>query len=420
MKYVSLNVILTKLNEAYSNEKHFVWVLFPQVIVKGLLAIKFLCAARLLGPIDIGLVAIALLTIAIAETLTETGLRQAVIQKPEVLNKQEASAVWTLQTTRGLFIGVIIFSLSDYIAVFFNEQNAASLIAFAAVASILRSSISPGVFLAQRDRNFRKLALIELPPVILDLATTFTCIFYGYGAFSLILGTILGESLKLLIGWFLFRIDIQLNFNWKVINNLINYGKWIWGGSLVTAILNQADKILVGKFLGTSDLGLYQVAAKIAQLLISDSFTVLGQYLFPNFAHKHNKSVKKAQNYLYSVAKKAILILLLVVFLVFTLAEFIVSYTLGNEWMGAVPILKVLSISMIFSGLIAILVPYYRGIGKPKYIFVSTCLQLVVLIICAPLLLTYYGAVGMAYATLASIVTSTIFLITLQLKNGSL
>jgi Polysaccharide biosynthesis protein. len=55
-------------------------VLLQQLFVRGLVAVKFLALGRILGPSAIGSVSIALLAVAIAESLSDTGLPQAVIQ----------------------------------------------------------------------------------------------------------------------------------------------------------------------------------------------------------------------------------------------------------------------------------------------------------------------------------------------------
>ncbi|HZZ02708.1 MAG TPA: PST family polysaccharide export protein, partial [Paraburkholderia sp.] len=49
------------------------WVLLQQFAVRGLVAVKFLAIGRMLGPAAIGSVSVALLAVAIAEALSDTG-----------------------------------------------------------------------------------------------------------------------------------------------------------------------------------------------------------------------------------------------------------------------------------------------------------------------------------------------------------
>ena len=71
------------------------WVLLQQFAVRGLVAIKFLAIGRMLGPAAIGSVSVALLAVAIAEALSDTGLAQAVIQGEHPPSRSQLGALWT-------------------------------------------------------------------------------------------------------------------------------------------------------------------------------------------------------------------------------------------------------------------------------------------------------------------------------------
>jgi PST family polysaccharide transporter len=77
-------------------------------------------------------------------------------------------------------------------------------------------------------------------------------------------------------------------------------------------------------------------------------------------------------------------------------AGILVNLVLGSEWSDAVPILRVLAVPMLLGAVIAVLVAYLRGAGKPKVVTQATLIQLAVLLIVAPPLLYYFAAVGMA------------------------
>ena len=77
------------------------WVLAQQVAVRGLVAVKFLAIGRLLGPAAIGSVSVALLAVAIAESLSDTGLAQAVVQGRDAPTRDELGAVFTTLVARG-------------------------------------------------------------------------------------------------------------------------------------------------------------------------------------------------------------------------------------------------------------------------------------------------------------------------------
>ena len=74
----------------------------------------------------------------------------------------------------------------------------------------------------------------------------------------------------------------------------MNFSRWIWAGSVVNLLLNQFDKVLVGKLLGPAQLGAYQMSSKLAQMLLADAAIAMSQYLFPTFSAHHRREAGSA------------------------------------------------------------------------------------------------------------------------------
>jgi PST family polysaccharide transporter len=389
-------MVTVALKQMFARPDHALWVLVQQFAVRGMIALKFLLAAHLLGPDQIGLVGIATLSLAIVESLSDTGLSQAVVQSRSKISRQEAGAVWTLQLTRGVVLAVMLFVLAVPFSLLFKVPTSSSLIALAAIMPLLRNAFNPGIFLVQRDRNFRQLSIYEASAALLDLAITLLLIHLGFGPASILLGNIASDSLKLVLTWTWCRTPVTPNFQWRLIKSLTSFGKWIWGSSVITLVLNQLDKVLVARFLGVTEFGLYQVASRIAQLVIADGAVALGQYLYPTFAQRHRASSQGAREYLGWILRRWVLLAATVAALLVLVSGFLVSVVLGSEWTAAVPLLRVMAAPMFLGAVIAILVAYLRGTGKPRVVTEATLIQLIVLIACAPILLHYFEAIGMA------------------------
>ena len=88
-----------------------------KVIRKILSLIRLVIIGRILAPSDFGLMGIALLTMSAIETFSQTGYREALIQKKEDI-KGYLNAAWTVMIIRGFIIFIII-----YIFNFFNSTS---------------------------------------------------------------------------------------------------------------------------------------------------------------------------------------------------------------------------------------------------------------------------------------------------------
>ena len=398
---------------------HVIWVVLQQSTVRGLLALKFLMAARYLGPENMGLVGIATLTLAIVESLSDTGLSQAVIQRHQKLGTHEAGAVWTLQMVRGLTISILMLVIAVPVAMLFRVPDSASLIMLAALVPLIRNGFNPGLFLVHRARNFRGISIYEASGAVVDITTTLLLIHLGFGSAAILLGTLASDSVKLFLTWTFFATSLTPTFGWHRIRELTSFGKWIWGASIVTLALNQLDKVLVARFLGAAEFGVYQVASRIAQLIVADGAVALGQYLFPTFAQRRRESMDAANTYLLWVMRRLYLLELIICVLLAVGARFLVAIMLGENWSQAVPILRVMAISMFLGGGIAILVAYCRAIGSPKIVTQAVTVQLIVLIVVAPPLLLFFGGIGMAIASACALLAATLCL-AIKIKEGFL
>lgn len=386
---------LRPLQSTFSQAEHVGWTIFHQIVTRSLVVIKFFVAARLLGPEAVGLVAIAILSMAIVEALTDTGLQQAVIQNKKRLESTEAGALWTLQTTRGMLIFVALLVLSEQFARLLNAPEAGSLIQVTAFIAVIKNTVNPGPSLMLRDRNFRGTALYEVVASATDLLTTFTLILLGLGPMTMILGTAAGEAMKLALSWLAFRTPLTPNTRWGQIAHLTNFGKWIWGNSVLTLLLNQLDKILVAKYLGVSELGFYQTAARICQLLIAEPVMALGHYLFPTYAKLFREAPHEARRQLLRVLKLTFAFLAVSAAMVLITSGAIINLVLGDAWHETQRLAQIFVFPMVVGAIIAIFVPYLRAIAQPKQILIASGLQLFTLAAVAPFLIQTYGATGM-------------------------
>jgi O-antigen/teichoic acid export membrane protein len=103
------------------------WVFTLKIIEKIFTFIKLIILARLLAPNDFGLMGVALLTLSILETFSETGYQTALIQKNKDIRAYLDTA-WTVSIMRGIVLFIIIIFSAGYVGSFFKSTEASSII----------------------------------------------------------------------------------------------------------------------------------------------------------------------------------------------------------------------------------------------------------------------------------------------------
>jgi O-antigen/teichoic acid export membrane protein len=374
------------------------WVLLQQVVVRGFVAVKFLAIGRILGPEAIGAVSIALLAVAIAESLSDTGLAQAVVQHREAPTHTELGAVLSTLSMRGVLIGILIAALAPFMTSQFHMSGSIGLIFLAAVLPILRGIASPAYFVVTRQRGFQKLAGVECSASFTDCAVGLICALSGAGAYSVLIGLVAGELLKTTLTWTTMSPRPPIGLRFKGISHYVNFSRWIWAGSVVNLLLNQFDKVVVAKLLGPLQLGAYQMSSKLAQMLLADAAIAMSQYLFPTFSEHHRRDTQAAQKMFRRWLTLAVVGLAVVVVVLRLIAEPLFSIVLGPAWLSAVPLFKIFVINMAIGALIAILVSWLRAVGMPKVATHASIIQAIVLCVTVPIATHLWGVTGIAWS----------------------
>ncbi|WP_116609631.1 oligosaccharide flippase family protein [Paraburkholderia unamae] len=374
------------------------WVLLQQVVVRGLVAVKFLVIGRILGPSAIGLASVALLAVAIAEALSDTGLAQAVIQGPAPPSRAEAGAVWTTLATRGLLIGLLLVASAPLMDAQFHLGGAIGLVQLAALLPLLRGLASPAYFIAQRERHFQHIAAIEISSACIDCGLGIALALAGAGPYSLLLGMMVGEAVKSIVTWIALSPRPPVRLRWSGIGHYVGFSRWIWASSVIILITNQFDKVVVGKLLGPTQLGAWQMSSKLAQMLLADAALAMSQYLFPTFAAHHRGGAQAAARLFRWYLAAAALGLACVVIVLRFAAEPLFSLVLGAAWLSAVPLFRIFVINMAISALNSVLASYLRAVGDARAVTVASLLQVGALIVSVPPAMHLWNVTGIAWA----------------------
>lgn len=394
------------------DESAAIWVLLQQGIGRVAVAAKFLLLGRMLGPAAVGAIGAALLALAIAEALSDTGLAQAIVQAREAPTATQLGGALTTLAVRGAAIGGLGLALAPLLASAFHLGAQWTLFALAAIAPLVRGLVSPAYFVAQRERRFRYIAKVETSSALVDCGVALGLAASGVGPVAALLGTLCADSLKVVLTWSTLRARVPLGASWSGVAEYLRFSRWIWGASVVNLMLNQFDKVIVARLLGPASLGAYQVASKLAQLLLADAAIAAAQYLFPTLAAHHREHPQAAARRFGRIVVAGVCALASAVIVLRALAEPLVVLALGQAWLSAVPLFRAFVINMAIGALIALLVADLRAIGIPSAVTHASVLQAMLLVVAVPLAFRQWGVVGVVWASTAGLSVAALYMST--------
>jgi len=367
---------------------------------------KFVMAARILGPEGIGVFAVASLFLSFLEILTDTGINTILVQNGKELKKYINTA-WIISVVRGLIIFTVIIFLARPVSIFLKQPNSYFLILIISFVPLIKGLVNPLIVRYQKDLEFNKEFIFRVPIVLVDMFITIMLLYVTKNPSSLIWGMIASSIIELILSWLVIKPVPKIKYNKTLAKELINKGKWITSSGFFVYLFTQGDDWIVGKVLGAVDLGLYQMAYKLATLPTTETSNILLKVIFPTFV-KIKDDIYRLRNAYLKITAALLIFLIPFVFIMSTYTEFIVTLLFGIKWISIVGLVKVIT---IFSGLMSVMglsSALFLALNKQK--FTSNIMLLAVILMAITIIpsITRFGLLGAGYSVLLSWVVASI------------
>jgi PST family polysaccharide transporter len=300
--------------------------------------------ARLLTPLDFGVIAMVSSCVAFVKLIQDLSLNQATIQR-ERISPAQISALFWLSTAFSLLLALLLAACAPAVAWFFGEPRLTKLtIAFAALVFI-GGGQSQHFALLNRELKFKTLAAIDVlgatTSVLVGIAVAWLTASYWALFFSNLATSLVG----LVCVWIVCsfrpgRPSFEGDFK-----DIMQFGSGVSGFNIVNYFARNADNLLIGWSYGGEQLGLYERAYRLLLFPLS-LMLPLGRVMLPLLARlqsdpeRYRKAYTECISLLMMVTQPGILFV--VVF-----AEDVFLILLGPHWVPAAQIFRWLGLAGI-------------------------------------------------------------------------
>ncbi|HET8797588.1 MAG TPA: oligosaccharide flippase family protein, partial [Thermoanaerobaculia bacterium] len=307
-----------------------------------------------------------------------------------------AQVTFLVNIAAGVTWCVITLAAAPSIASFFHTPSGAPMMRAIALSFILKYLGNTHDALSQKDLRFRARFIPELSLALVKAAVSIGLALAGFGAWSLVWGHIAGVGIRTILLWLVVDWRPRLGIPRDLLKPMLAYGRGIIAVNVLAAITHHADLAVVGRMLGTTALGLYQLASRIPETTIVVLLSVVSSVLFPAFSRMHAGGASLREPYLEVTRTLAAAIFPLAAGLIL-LARPLILLFLGERWLGAVPILQALTACAAVRALGTHAGDLLKATGRPRLL---ARLAIVKAAIVLPALLfgARFGAAGVARA----------------------
>lgn len=354
--------------------------------------IVFLIALmRLLGPRSYGIVSQAAVIIAVAQIFVHFGLAASIVQRPQ-LDKSEVGTAFWLNVAMGFVLAASAVLAAPLLSTFFKTEELTAVFRVLSISLVLRAmTIVPSALLT-RNMRFGSIAIAEITSTFISGVLGVGAAAMGADYWALVIQTVSFEAINLLLVLYITGPP-DLTWSAGTARRLWSFSSRILGADLVNYASGNFDKLLVGKFLGATALGLYSLAFRVLQLTLAVCGQV-GRVVLPTFARLQDDRERLARSFL-AVNESVSLAIFPAMTLTILIAPIAVPALLGEAWADAVVPLQLVAAMTIPWILVSFMGPLTVAVGRPDCEFYFSVVFLIAMLMAIPIGL-HWGIAGVA------------------------
>ena len=339
--------------------------------------LRLVVLTRFLEKADFGLVAIATMIISFTDIFSDLGITIALIHKQDITERQYSSVFWlNIFISFALYGGVC--ALTPFVARYYSEEALLIIVPLLSAQILLNSFGKMFQTIKTKELEFVFLSKVRIVSQTAGFILTVILAFLGCGVFSLVWGQLLHVAINQMCYIVAGRRGTKISFHFNIseICDILSIGVFQLGSRLFDVAASKIDVILIGKFFGMEDLGVYNLAKELVYRPIQ-----IFQQLVNNIA---TSAFAKIQTNLVAVRRSLSTLLHSITFIsfpvflsMFVFANPIINLLYSNKFADAAFFLKVLSIAGVFITIEGIASALLGSYGKTKITFMMTLLHTV-------------------------------------------
>jgi O-antigen/teichoic acid export membrane protein len=363
-------------------------------------AIKFAqtpVLAIFLSPADFGIWGLANVLITAMESLTEVGIQKLIIQRDSI-KKGFLRSVWGFMILRGIFITIVALAIVPYYASFVESPEGKLIFTLVIIVPFIQAFTTPALYLAERDIEFKNIALFDALSSILFFIIVVALAYIYRSVLAMVMALLIVEGIKVFMSYGFFGIPAWPRLpEWKYVKQIFDHGKHFFLISLGTFITVQMDNLTVGKLLGSDVLGYYIIAYTLINVIITVIRKLFGRVLFPYYT-KLVAGDDKAHQKINRILEDQILLLIIVFLMMFSLAPPFINLLFDDQWVDAIPIIQILTLTGLYRGIGNIIVPMFLAEKKQSILAAGRFIEVILFLPVVYYFTIEFQAIGTAYA----------------------
>lgn len=320
-------------------------------VALGLQFITSIIIARLLTPEELGVFSVAMVLVAIVNTLRDFGVVEYVVQEKALSETRlRAAGMLTFITAWGM--AALVLLVSGPVAEFYRQPDVALLLNILSLNFFLLPFGSVISAHMRRQLDFTRIALIRTTVALVHAGVSIGLAYIGFGYFALAWSVAIASLTNVV----LLQISRPKGFpflpGFKEFRHVLSFGSF----SSLSQVLKDMDKggpdLVLGRLMGMESVAFFGRATGLIDLFNRLIMQAVDTVVLPLLSARARNNEDLTQPFLTSVTYLTGIAWPFYLFVGMT-AEPLIRVLYGDQWDAAIPIVQLLCIGE------ALIVPFY-------------------------------------------------------------
>lgn len=304
-----------------------------------------IAVARLLGPYNTGIFAIALAVVGFVGVIQSLGLNELLVRERE-LTRDIVATAFTINFAIALAMALVIAGVGLLGGALFREAGVRHILLVIAVVPIVGTLAFVPQAMLHREGDFRLLAIVRAGSTGLSVALTVVLALLGYNYMSFAYSQVATALATNILINVIARRHVSFRMSLADWPRIVRFGTQMLAISGVSQISTRVTELVLGRTLGIAALGLFSRASSNHNMLWDSVHGITSRIVFSNFAGLVRNGIPLRARYLRVLELMTGLLWPLFAG-VAVLAGPMVSLVYGAAWVGAGRPLALLCVASI-------------------------------------------------------------------------
>lgn len=365
---------------------------------QALRLISNLILTRLLFPEAFGLMALVQVFIAGVSMFSDVGINASIIQNKR--NDQSfLNTAWTLQIVRGFGIWIILCIISLPVAKFYEKDILTPLLIISGLSTIINGFKSTKIVTQNRKVNIKRIVIIEIAVSMVGVLCMVAGAWLYESIWAIVAGGLVQSVLHTMSSYYF--IDGENNwFEWdkEAFDEIYKYGKWLAVSSVLTFLVMQGDRLIIGKLFGAEFLGIYTIGITLTSAVYLLVQKISTSVLFPSYSELYRVKPERINSVLYKTRIIQTTFMWISGATIVVLGEKIIDFLYDDRYLFSGKIIEIVALGMLVGSVRQSYSGVLMAIGKTGQATTLLAIQAVVKISLMILGGTFFGEIGLLYA----------------------